>query len=36
MRDLAWSVKKFENQMIGPKLKNTRQWLDDRFSFHTM
>ncbi|KAH8522307.1 hypothetical protein Peur_040840 [Populus x canadensis] len=25
MRDLAWSVKKFENQMIGPKLKNTRQ-----------
>lgn len=36
MRDLAWSVKKFENQMIGPKLKNTRQWLDDRFSFHAM
>ncbi|KAJ6712837.1 hypothetical protein OIU79_008938 [Salix purpurea] len=25
MRDLAWSVKKFEHNMIGPRLKNTRQ-----------
>ncbi|KAG6783009.1 hypothetical protein POTOM_012439 [Populus tomentosa] len=25
MRDLAWSVKKFELKMIGPKLQNTRQ-----------
>jgi len=27
MRDLAWSVKKFELKTIGPKLQNTRQWL---------
>uniref|UniRef100_A0A6N2JYM9 Glycosyltransferase family 92 protein n=1 Tax=Salix viminalis TaxID=40686 RepID=A0A6N2JYM9_SALVM len=25
MRDLAWSVKKYELKMIGPKLQNTRQ-----------